>query len=330
MRGYGSGRTCESWEELDVPAERIVLGAAALPEPDRAWVEAAERLPIESIWQGGHILAPTGECVVRLALMSAWTERVRVGTSILLLPLYQPVVVAKQLADLDSHTGGRISVGVGVGGEFPKEFEAAGVSVAERGARTNEGLEILRGLWAGGPFSYHGKFYNFDVIEIQAVKPLNADTPRMKKGGPPLLVSGRKEPAMRRAARLGDGWMPYLFSPSAYARSVATIRAEAAAIGRSLDNFEWCAYLYCVVRKDEEQAKTERAQFFGGSSYGDKPIEMLDKIAPAGTPEQVAARLQEYVDAGARHIIISPCTNLDTLGVVTLAANEILPMLRLP
>ena len=132
--------------------DRITFGAAALPEPDRAWLAAAEDLPIESVWQGGHVLPPTntGEAITRLALMTAWTERVRVGSAILLLPLYQPVLVAKQLADLDSRSGGRLTVGVGVGGEFPSEFDAIGVPIAERGARTDEAIDVLRALWAGG------------------------------------------------------------------------------------------------------------------------------------------------------------------------------------
>jgi len=89
--------------------DRLVMGAAAIPEPERAWLAAAERLPIESIWQGGHLLPrhPTGEAITRLALLTAWTERVRVGTAVLLLPLYHPVVVAKQLADLDAWLGVR-------------------------------------------------------------------------------------------------------------------------------------------------------------------------------------------------------------------------------
>ena len=89
--------------------DRILMGAAALPEPERRWLAAAERLPIESIWQGGHSFLATRP--VRPSpgwrCMTAWTERVRVGTAILLLPLYHPVIVAKQLADLDAWSGGR-------------------------------------------------------------------------------------------------------------------------------------------------------------------------------------------------------------------------------
>jgi len=310
-----------------VSDDRVILGAAALPEPDRDWLAAVEQLPIESVWQGGHLLPPTatGEAITRLALMTAWTERVRVGTSVLLLPLYQPAVVAKQLADLDSRSGGRLTVGVAVGGEFPAEFDAVGVPLSERAARTDESIEILRKLWRGGPVSHQGKFFSFGDVELRPVRvPGSAG---MRPGGPPVVVAGRKEGAMRRAARLGDGWMPYLVSPAAYARSVGMISREAA--GRDLSGFEWMMYLYCSVRRDGDQARSDVEQFLG-KAYGGKPREMLDKIAPAGTPEEVAARLQAYVDAGVRHFIISPAAHRDTLEIVRLAAQEVLPRLRVP
>lgn len=312
-------------------SERITMGAAALPEPDRDWLEAVERLPVESVWQGGHLLPPTatGEAITRLALMTAWTERVRVGAAVLLLPLYHPVVVAKQLADLDSRSGGRLSVGIGVGGEFAHEFEAVGVPLAERGARTDEAMDVLRALWAGGAATHHGRFFGFDDVELRPVRPPGAQGPGMQPGGPPLIVSGRKAAAMRRAARRGDGWMPYLVSAGAYARTVATIGEEAAAAGRDLSRFEWMLYLYTSIRPDGDRARADVASFLGGA-YGDRPPEMMDRIAPAGTPAEVAARMQEYVDAGVRHFVVSPAAPADTLEVVELAAREVLPMLRVP
>ena len=310
-------------------SDRIALGAAALPEPDRSWLAAAEQLPLDSVWQGGHVLPPsaTGEAVTRLALLTAWTERLRVGSAVLVLPLYQPVVVAKQLADLDARSGGRVTVGVGVGGEFADEFAAVGVPVAERGARTDEAMDVLRALWRGGPVTHHGRFFDLDGVRLRPVAA--PGTGDLKPGGPPLVVSGRKEAAMRRAARRGDGWMPYLVSAGAYARSVATIRAEADAAGRDLAAFEWMLYLYCSVRPDGDRARFDVSSFLG-RAYGDKPGAMLDRIAPAGTPEEVAARLQPYVDAGARHIVISPAAHDDTFEVVRLAAEEVLPRLRVP
>ena len=311
-------------------ADRIVFGAAAMPEPDRDWLAAAERLPLTSIWQGGHVLPPsaTGEAITRLSLMVAWTERVRVGTATLLLPLYHPVLVAKQLADLDSRSGGRVSVGLGVGGEFRHEFEALGVPLSERGPRTDEAMDILRTLWRDEPVDHAGAHFRFQDLHLRPVHASGAPG-AMQPGGPPLIVSGRKGPAVRRAARRGDGWMPYLMSPNAYARSVAAIRAEADAVGRDLRGFEWTMYLYCSIRRDGDQARDEVARFLGGA-YGDKPGDMLNRIAPAGTPDEVAVRLQHYVDAGVRHFIIAPATRSDTLEVVRLAAEEVLPRLELP
>ena len=305
--------------------DRILLGAAAIPEPERAWLASVEELPIASVWQGGHVLSPrhTGEAITRLALLAAWTERVRVGTAILVLPLYHPVVAAKQIVDLDAHSGGRVSIGVGVGGEFVPEFDAVGVPLSERGARTDEAMDVMRALWSGEPVTHHGRFFDLDEAVLRAV-----DGDR-RPGGPPMIVSGRTPAAMRRAARRGDGWLPYLVSPGAYARSVATVQEEAAAIGRQLDDFEWMLYLYCSVRADGDRARDDVARFLG-SAYGDKPPEMLDRIAPAGTPDEVAARIQAYVDAGARHVVISPAAPEETLEVVTLAATEVLPQLTVP
>jgi alkanesulfonate monooxygenase SsuD/methylene tetrahydromethanopterin reductase-like flavin-dependent oxidoreductase (luciferase family) len=314
-----------------MPGDDITFGAAALPEPDRPWLAAVEELPVDSVWHGGHILprTATGEAITRLALLAAWTERVRVGTAILVLPLYHPVVVAKQVADLDSRSGGRVSLGVGVGGEFPTEFEAAGVPLAERGPRTDEAIELVRELWSGEPVTSHTRFGALDGVRLHPVNPPGADAPAMQPGGPPIIVSGRKRPAMRRAARLGDGWMPYLVSPEAYARSVETITAEATAADRELTGFEWMVFLYCSIRPDGDRARADVASFLGGA-YGDKPSAMLDKIAPAGTPDEVAARLQAYVDAGVRHVVISPAAHDDTLEVVRLAATEVLPQLEVP
>ncbi len=311
-----------------ISSDRIVMGAAALPEPEREWLAEAERLPIESVWQGGHVLPPTytGETITRLALMAAWTERLRVGTSVLVLPLYNPVMVAKQLADIDSRSGGRLSVGLGVGGEFAKEFEAVGVDIKQRGARTDEAIAVLRQLWTGRRVSHHGRFFHFDDVEMHPVEEPSAGRPLMHDGGPPLLISGRKDLAMRRAARLGDGWMPYLVSPRAYARSVEVIRKEAAEAGRDLGGFEWAMYAYCSIRADGDRARSDVRQFLG-SAYGDKPQELLDRIAPSGTPGEVAERLQEYADAGVRHFIVSPAAHRDTLEVVRLAALEVLPQL---
>ena len=312
-----------------MPGDRIILGAAALPEPDRAWLAAAERLPIESIWQGGHILPqhPTGEAITRLALMTAWTERVRVGTAILVLPLYHPVVVAKQLADLDAWSGGRVSVGVGVGGEFPQEFEAVGVPVARarRPDRRGHGGAAVALDAAGRSRTTAGSSTSTTSSSCPWRRPTpgaggRAAAPRLRAQG--AGHAPRRPPRRRLDAlpRVAERVRPLGARPS------GTRRRRRAATSPASSG---CCTCYCSVRRDGDRARNDVATFLGGA-YGDKPGAMLDRIAPAGTPEEVAARLQEYVDAGVRHFIISPAAPEDTLEVVTLAAEEVLPRLTVP
>ncbi len=110
---------------------------------------------------------------------------------------------------------------------------------------------------------------------------------------------------MRRAARLGDGWMPYMYSPRRYAASVQTIRETAADAGRDLDGFEWYAYVFTNVDPDGDVAREQAARTIGGN-YQQDVGPMIDSVAAAGTPDEVRAKLQAFVDAGARHFIFSP------------------------
>lgn len=291
--------------------------------PVREEVEALEDLPIDSLWVGGHVASrnPSPEAMVKLAQLAVLTRRVRIGTSILLLPLYPPAIVAKQIADLDQTTGGRVSLGVGVGGEYEQEFRACGVPVQERGKRVNEAIPLIRKLWAAEEISHPGPFYPMENVRIHP--------PPVQPGGPPIIVAGRKDPAMVRAGRLGDGWMPYLYSPRAYADSVGRIREVAAEAGRDLGRFEWMQFLFTNVGDDPEAARRETAGFLGGN-YNQDFSAFVDRVAAAGTAEQVAARVQQYVDVGARHIIFTPATRVDRMAMVRRILDEVVPRVRTP
>ncbi|HKP19632.1 MAG TPA: TIGR03619 family F420-dependent LLM class oxidoreductase, partial [Gaiellaceae bacterium] len=175
-----------------------------MPDPAvfREVAARAEELGYDSIWAGDHISYrnPILDIVVALSTFAAVTERITLGAGIVLLPLRHPSVVAKEFASLDYVSGGRVILGVGVGGEGAKDFEAVGVPVRERGARTDEALRALRALFGEQQASFGGRFFSFDGISIE---------PRpAQPGGPPLWVGGRSEAALRRAATLGDGWIP--------------------------------------------------------------------------------------------------------------------------
>lgn len=299
--------------------ERLRFGFVC--SPTIAAVSRLEALPIDSLWVGGHVAStnPTPEAMAQLARLSAVAERVQVGTSILLLPLYNPAIIAKQVADLDRATNGRIILGVGVGGEYPQEFRACGVPIEERGARTNEAIPLIRRLWSGEPVSHAGPFYPMDDVRIHPA-PAQAS-------GPPIIVSGRKPVAMRRAAAMGDGWMPYLFSARRYAASVETVKAHAASIGRDLTGFGWYAFLFVNVSDDSEQAVQATAEFLGGNYRQDFKA-MVDSVAVAGSTEQVTQRLQRFVDAGLRHLIIAPAARADSLAMVERLTRDVLPNLQ--
>ena len=263
----------------------------------RESVRELEDLGAASLWVGGHVASPnpTPEAMVWLARLVEQTERAVVGTATLLLPLFPPALVAKQVADLDRAAGGRLAIGIGVGGEYAADFEACGVPIEERGSRTNEAMDLLRAFWTGEPVTHHGPHWEFDGLRIHPA-------PRQPKG-PPLIVTGRQPVAMRRAARLGDGWMPYLYSPERYARSVATIREEAEQIGRDLDSFTWCAYVFVCMDDDGDTARANAVQALGGT-YRNDFSEMIDRVAAVGTPEQVTARLDAFVTAGVEHFVV--------------------------
>jgi probable F420-dependent oxidoreductase len=289
-------------------------------QPTAEVVDALEALPIDSLWVGGHVAAPNPvpEAMGQLMRLGALTQRVRVGTAILLLPLYAPAIVAKQIADLDRVTHGRVTLGIGVGGEYPAEFVACGVPIAERGPRTDEAIPLLRSLWTGDEVSHAGRFHPMDGVRIHPAP--------AQPGGPPIVVAGRQPAAVRRAAVLGDGWMPYLYSARRFADSVRTVREEADRAGRDLATFEWMAFVFLAIDDDGDRARDGAAEFLGGT-YRQDFRAFVDRVALAGTPEEVTRGLAAYVEAGVRHFIFAPASRAPTATTAQRLLGEIVPRL---
>src|ERR1700733_13627567 len=175
-----------------------------------ALVELVDRCGYDSLWTGDHVsfAVPILDPLLQLAQAAVVSRRLTLGTSVYLLPLRHPAPGAKQVATLDHLTEGRLIFGVGVGGEFPKEYEACGVPHNERGARLAEGVAVLRKLWSGEKVSHTGRFY-----------------------GPFTDVP------MRRIGRIGDGYLSYVVTPDMYRDALAKIAAAAAQAGRQPERF---------------------------------------------------------------------------------------------
>ncbi len=280
-------------------------------------VRDLERAGASSLWVGGHVASvnPSPEPMAWLARLVEQTASATVGTATLLLPLYPPALVAKQVADLDRASGGRVALGIGVGGEYPSDFSAMGVPMEERGSRADEAVGLLRHFWTAEPVQHHGRHYRFDGIRIHPGP--------HQQGGPPIYVCGRREAAMRRAARLGDGWMPYLYSPRRYADSVEQIATYASEAGRDLDEFAWLAYVMVAVDDDATAARSGAASFLR-QTYRQDVEPMIDRITVAGSPDDVGERIAAYVAAGARHLVFCPIHGdaLDTAGYLL---EDVLP-----
>lgn len=201
------------------------VGPCTRPEGLARVAERAEDLGFESLWVSEHLVLadprrppspmdpdePILEPVTALAYVAARTSRLRLGTGVVVVPLRNPLVLAKELATLDVLSGGRLLFGVGTG-YVEAEFRALGVPSADRGARTDDHLQAILAVWTQEHPAYHGRFCSFEQIR---------SLPRPVQGPhPPVIVGGASEAALRRAARLGDGWYGWGLDPSATARAL--------------------------------------------------------------------------------------------------------------
>jgi len=285
-------------------------------------VTTIERLGFDSVWTGEHMLfhGPVTDGLITLAAFAGRTSRLKIGSAINLLPLRPPVVVAKAVSTLDIISKGRFIFGVGVGGEFPQEFQACGVPIHERGRRANEAIEICRKLWTEEHVTYQGRIFQLHDVTMQP-KPV-------QPGGPPIVVSGRSEAAIRRAARLGDGYMPYLFTAERYADSLKKIHALADELRRDMSRFIPYHFLFTSVADTHEEAHRVAVEKL--SRRYNQPFENLaERYCALGTPKECAERIQRFVDAGARHFILSPLCDQEALPThLEIYAREIVAQFR--
>lgn len=214
----------------------VVPNNAGVGDPNEltGLARKAEALGFHSVWVSHHVLnlgyvaerlgnAPYQDALITLTWIAAHTERIRLGTSVLVMPYLHPMVLAKELATLDHFSGGRLTVGLGVG-SLPEENAALGVPYDTRGRYSDEFIEVMRALWTQEAATFHGRFFDFEDI-VASPKPLQ--TPH-----PPVVIGGNRPQALRRAARLGDGWHPLNLAPDSLRKRLPVIREEECNAGR--------------------------------------------------------------------------------------------------
>jgi probable F420-dependent oxidoreductase len=210
--------------------------------PDAAtifeYVDKAEAWGVDSIWLSDHMISSRAEVSIipMMAAIAARTRRLKFGPSVMMLPLRHPIAVAKEVATLDFLSQGRVIMAVGLGAD-EVEAEALKVPLKSRGAMTDEGIEILRKLWSGAEVSHQGKYYQFDRVTISPRPTKKID----------IWVGGRTEHALRRVARVSDGWFASFVTPQEFAEGQAKIAEFAVAYGRADEEIEAGSIVFCHV-----------------------------------------------------------------------------------
>ena len=272
----------KSWDIRTGTTGGMVLDAA----------RQAEALGLDGLIAGDHVTfyGYGNDGLITLTAAAAVTERIELKTAVYLLPLRHPVPVALQVAQLDQLSMGRFVLGIGVGGEDPHEFWSCGVDPATRGARTNESLQVLRGLWSGDDFSFSGKHFQLENVTVYP-KPFRPI---------PLFVGGRSDAALRRAGRYGDGYTGIWQSIDRFRQAQERVTLAASAHGRADASIEFGMQFWTTIASSREEARVSVAA--GMESMYRVPFERFERYTPYGTPREVAEFIVPYVEAGARHI----------------------------
>ncbi|MGH8014462.1 MAG: LLM class flavin-dependent oxidoreductase [Candidatus Binataceae bacterium] len=263
--------------------------------------ERAEQWGLDSFWLSDHLLAPDAELdvVATLSLLASRTSRIKLGPSVFLLNLRHPLTVAKSFATLDYLSNGRMVMAVGTGANL-NDYTVCGIPTEGRGRRLDEGIIILRKVWNEPNASFHGKFFNFDnvTIEPRPQRRTNNDS-----GTIDIWVGGRADAALRRTARLADGYFASFQTPQEFAGNIDKIRNYAAQYGRANAHIESGLILLCRLAESRERAIAEmqpvaQAMGRGGEAFVQRAL--------YGSPDDVLARLNEYTAVGLDKFVLWP------------------------
>ncbi len=269
----------------------------------------AEDLGFGAAWVGDHLACPAPglDAPSCLAAAAAVTENIRLGLSVMLLGLRAPAWAAKILATIDHLSSGRLLLGVGVGGEFPVEFEAAGVPVRQRGARLDDALHVIRELLTGQPVSYEGRTITVNAPSLQ---------PAMA-APPPIYVGGRGEAALHRAARHADMWLPMWLTPDRVAERTQMLADLAEREGRPAPG----TALLIGVHIDDDRARARaEAELHIRGQYR-MGLEKIERWTLLDSVDGAVEQLEAYSQAGVEEFLFmtlgrEPMTQYERLAEV--------------
>lgn len=282
----------------------------------REFVPKAEMLGYESLWVQEQIISDTLilEPVTLLTYAAALSSRARLGSSVLLPVIRNPLQLAKSLASLDQLSEGRLTVGIGLGGPHVPE-RVFGVPSERRARRFVETVQVMKALWTQPRATFSGDFWRFENIPME---------PRpVQKPHPPIWFGARDEIGLKRAVRHGDAWMGAGSSSSAdFVRGVASVRRLLDEANRDPASFAISKRVYLAVDDDRARAERRLREWFG-TRY--RNADMAVRVSIWGGRAECVDKLGELVRAGAQHLLLNPV--FDEMDHLELLARDIVPRL---
>ena len=268
------------------------LGTAGWVADERfaTFVTDLERLGFDSLWLSERLAGPTLDPVVGLSFAAGLTRKLKLGTSVLVLPGRNPVVLAKELASLDRVSGGRLLPAFGLGVADPAEQQAFGVERRERAAWFDEALPLIRRLWSEHAVDHSGPRFSFQGLGIG---------PRPIQTPIDVWLGGLAPSELRRVGRLGDGWLPSLVTPADAAAGREVIEATAAECGRAMDPEHFGA----IVVYAHDEIPPAVASAIAARRPGLDPAALIPRGLPAAR-----ATLERFVEAGVSKFVVRPAS----------------------
>jgi probable F420-dependent oxidoreductase len=284
----------------------------------RGFAMRAETLGYDSLWLQERIIGDFTmlEPVTLLSYVAGITTKLKLGTSVILLPLRNPVQLAKAYSSLDVMSGGRAVLGVGLGGgHLGSHEDVFGYTREGRVTRFTEAVQIIKLLWTEPKASFQGRYWNFKEISMEP-KPL-------QKPHLPIIFGGHHDNALRRAVKLANGWMGAGSSSAAsFIRDAARIRNFLDEAQRDPASFHFAKRVYLAVDKDKARGEQRIREWFA-RRY--KNADLGPKVSIWGSSAECAERIGEIVHAGAEHIVFNPM--FDEMEHLEICAKEIMPHL---
>jgi probable F420-dependent oxidoreductase len=266
------------------------------------YIDTLEELDWDSVWFSDRIVGPAWRMdpIVGMAITAGRTEKLKFGTSVLIMSVRSPVTTARALATIDMLAPGRLVVGVGVGQESPLEYEAMGVRKRDRGKRLDEAIILMQRFWSEDKITYESDFIKLTDASI-TVKPSRPDLP--------LWIGSRAEAGLRRTGYLGTGWLPTQMLPEEIDVSIKRIHEYAAEAGRSVpeDHFGLQVSTYVVENGKVPDYVKEKYLLQRRADVTPEQINLI------GTPDEIIARMKEYIDAGATKFVFNPACGPEEL-----------------